>query len=126
MNEREKQEWLDGAVDTNGNEARQIGEIISDMWCKNGRSDFQAAPKVVLPVSVKESGQGINHAAFRARLFAASSARLSSDAQPLAANVDHWSLGMLSRRIQDRTVCGDTEQMAATVSGSPACFTICA
>jgi hypothetical protein len=67
---------------------------------------------------------GRDHADFLARLFAASSANRSVEAQPLAANVAHWSLGILSRNIQERTVCGETEHTEATVSSSPALLTI--
>lgn len=66
------------------------------------------------------------HAACRVRFSAASAARLSSVAHPLDANVAHWSLGILSRKIHERTVCGETEQIEATVSGVPAFFTMVA
>jgi hypothetical protein len=88
---------------------------------KIGRSDFQAAPKEATPM---RWDCGRDHADFLARLFAASSASRSVEAQPLAANVAHWSLGILSRNIQERTVCGETEHTEATVSSSPALLTI--
>jgi hypothetical protein len=109
------------------------------------RNDFKRCQKLVAALTLnKKSGQeslatllpdrrrhaflgrgavGV-HAACRVRLLAASDARLSSVAHPFAANVSHWSLGMLSRNIHERTVWGETEQTAATVSGVPACFTM--
>ena len=84
-----------------------------------------AASKVAVSMRFKRDGRRC-HAACRVRFSAASAARLSSVAHPLDANVAHWSLGILSRKIHERTVCGETEQIEATVSGVPAFFTMVA
>lgn len=125
--------------DTDHDDARLIGSLVADIMdgispperpadavrpaggCGN-RNGGARSPASWLTKCVKVSG-GV-HAACRTRLDAASEARLSRVAQPFEANVSHWSLGILSRNIHERTVCGETEQIEATASGEPACFTI--
>ncbi len=124
------------AVDVDENEARLIGQIVAEIMgaivpqrpgdgshplaeIVGDRQRFESACR---PIGT--GGCTDVHAACRTRLDAASDARLSRVAHPFEANVSHWSLGILSRNIQERTVWGETEHMPATVSGVPACFTI--
>ncbi len=100
------------------------GWICSLQRCGRGCSQPDYSRGKRLGGAVADDDTSAGHAACRTRLFAASDARLSSVAHPFAANVSHWSLGMLSRNIHERTVCGDTRQTVATASGVPACFTM--
>lgn len=95
-------------------------------WIKKGGGNIAIAARQSSADAFMGGAYALRDEIHAARLVdAAAPANSSRDAQPLPANAAQCSAGMLSRVIQDRTVCTETRHSTATFLAPLTSLIIC-